>query len=138
MESTLLDLIRDIDERLDTAVADDQRRTELIARVQELRDTWEQHRARWDGDDGLYYDLTAAEPRVTRMVQRLRDDSLRLLAQCDGALAMLRRLGTTDEPDAPRRALDAVRDVITHVERHLSLAASATHDALAVDLGSDA
>lgn len=138
MDSTLLDLIRDIDDRVDTAVADEHQRDELIARVQQLRDSWEEHRARWDGDDGLYHDLTTTDPRVTPMVRRLRNDSLRLLASCDGALAQLRQLDANSDPAAHDRARAAVRDVTAHVERHLSLAASATHDAFAVDLGSDA
>ncbi|HEX7094556.1 MAG TPA: hypothetical protein VF183_01645 [Acidimicrobiales bacterium] len=133
MDATLIELVRDIDRVLDAPSTDPHSRDELLARVERLRDAWVQHRARWESDDGLYHDLTETEPRVTPAVRRLRDDSLRLLTSCEVALATIRRPDASD--DDIRRV---TRDVTRHVERHLSLAAAATHDAVAVDLGSDA
>jgi hypothetical protein len=131
MDATLTDLVDRVDRMIDAPDPDARWRTVVAERVRELRAAWVVHHVSSDGDGGLHHDLAEAEPRMSPLVRRLRDDSQRLIECCDFALAALRRndvpLGETQH---------ALRELVAQARRYRAHATSATYDTVSVDLGS--
>jgi hypothetical protein len=131
MDSSLADLVDDLDRALAAPGADERWRRHATQRVQVFRDAWVRYHVSSDHEGGFYQDLEETEPRVSAMVQRLRDESLRMIESCDRALAALRR-PSSDEAEA--RA--AIADLAVDARRYRSHETTATHEAVSVDLGS--
>jgi hypothetical protein len=131
MDSTLADLVDDLDRILAAPETGATWRRHAVDRVERFRDAWVRYHVRSDHEGGFYHDLEESEPRVTPMVRRLRGESLQMIAWCDEALAVLRAPASTDA---------AVRDSITRLavqaHRYRSHETTATHEAVGVDLGS--
>ena len=77
MDATLTDLVDRVDLMIDARDLDARWRAVTAERVRELRAAWVVHHVSSDGDGGLHHDLAEAEPRVSPLVRRLRDESMR-------------------------------------------------------------
>lgn len=131
MDATLANLVDQLDPMLAAPQADHRWRDRAAERVQNFRDAWAQYHASSNHEGGIYQDLEESDPRVSRLVRRLRDESLQLIERADIALATVRRPSATD---AEARA--AIGDLVLQARRYRSRETTATHEAMAVDLGS--
>jgi hypothetical protein len=130
MDATLALLVDRVDRLIDAPDPDARWRAVVAERVRELRAAWVVHHVHCDGDGGLHHDLTEAEPRVSPLVRRLRDESQRLIDCCDFALASLR-------PGVPIGETQfALRELVAQARRYRARATSVTYEAVSVDLGS--
>jgi hypothetical protein len=130
MDATLTDLVDRVDLMIDARDLDARWRAVTAERVRELRAAWVVHHVSSDGDGGLHHDLAEAEPRVSPLVRRLRDESIRLIECCDFALAGLRR------DDAPVGEIQhSLHEVVAQARRYRARATTATYDTVTVDLG---
>jgi hypothetical protein len=130
MDATLSLLVDRVDRLIDAPEPDTRWRAVVAERVRELRAAWVVHHVHCDDAGGLHHDLTEAEPRVSPLVRRLRDESRRLIECCDNALAELR-------PGVPPEdAREALRELVAQARRYRARATSVTYEAVSVDLGS--
>jgi hypothetical protein len=131
MDSTLADLVDDLDRILAAPGADERWRQEAIVRVLGFREAWVRYHVSSDHEGGFYHDLEESEPRVSPMVRRLRGESLQMIESCDRALEALRRPGSTEV-----EVRESIAQLAMHGRRYRSRETTATYEAVAVDLGS--
>jgi hypothetical protein len=130
MELALSNLVERINRLAAAPGAGSEWRDAVIDAVQHLRTGWIRHRTGSDDDGGLYRDLTETEPRVSPLVNRLRDESRGVIECCDVALTSLAR---GDTPDAEVRHV--LREITRRASRYLNHVTSVTYETVAVDLG---
>jgi hypothetical protein len=130
MDATFFALTERLGRSLDSSRDEERWLADVGAQLQAYRAWLAQHVSASERDDGLFADLTATEPRVVPMVDRLRLDGRQLLSLADCALAALRR------PDrSAREVRRVVGELVGLTRRYGARAAAAVHEALTVDIG---
>jgi septal ring factor EnvC (AmiA/AmiB activator) len=102
---------------------------ELRDELDDLSAALEQHIAITESPDGLLADIAEAAPRLTKRVERARDDHVALRASIERARASL-----TGAEDATHDARDLVVELLTALVRHRHLGADLVYEAYNVDI----
>lgn len=97
-----------------------------------LRDRLTEHVMLTEGPDGLYAELLADAPRLTRPVARLTADHSDLLRRVD---LMTRRLHRPDHPVEAVRG--AAGELLSQLSRHRQRGADLVYEAYATDIGGE-
>ncbi len=107
-------------------------RTAVASQLAALRERLRQHVGVTEGPDGLYAEMLAHAPRLSRQVAALTADHRSLQAAVDTLSRRLR------DPARPvERLRSAAEDLLAHLSRHRQQGVDLVYEAYATDLGGE-